>query len=101
MVLEGRAEIALAPDEYSGLVMVLLRMLAFAPAEVRATPTAPPTPSAGARRGPARERAGSVRAVDACVGGTARAGDCLGADAVRGVHRGHGDQDGDAVDRAR
>jgi DNA polymerase III subunit gamma/tau len=31
MVLHGRAELALAPDEYSGLVMVLLRMLAFAP----------------------------------------------------------------------
>ena len=33
MVLAGRAELALAPDEYSGLVMVLLRMLAFAPAD--------------------------------------------------------------------
>ena len=42
MVLAGRAEIALAPDEYSGLVMVLLRMLAFAPADARATPVAPP-----------------------------------------------------------
>ncbi len=31
MALHGRAELALAPDEYSGLVMVLLRMLAFAP----------------------------------------------------------------------
>jgi DNA polymerase III subunit gamma/tau len=29
MALHGRAELALAPDEYSGLVMVLLRMLAF------------------------------------------------------------------------
>jgi len=44
MVLAGRAEIALAPDEYSGLVMVLLRMLAFAPADARATPIVPPTP---------------------------------------------------------
>ena len=32
MALHGRAELALAPDEYSGLVMVLLRMLAFRPA---------------------------------------------------------------------
>jgi DNA polymerase-3 subunit gamma/tau len=32
IVLAGRAELPLAPDEYSGLVMVLLRMLAFAPA---------------------------------------------------------------------
>lgn len=29
MALHGRAELGLAPDEYSGLVMVLLRMLAF------------------------------------------------------------------------
>jgi DNA polymerase III subunit gamma/tau len=32
IVLHGRNEIALAPDEYSGLVMVLLRWLAFPPA---------------------------------------------------------------------
>ncbi len=31
IVLHGRADLAVAPDEYSGLVMVLLRMLAFAP----------------------------------------------------------------------
>ena len=31
IVLHGRGELALAPDEYSGLVMVLLRMLAFRP----------------------------------------------------------------------
>ncbi|MEO8079922.1 MAG: DNA polymerase III subunit gamma/tau [Caldimonas sp.] len=46
MVLAGRAEIALAPDEYSGLVMVLLRMLAFAPADGRVAPAVPPTPIA-------------------------------------------------------
>jgi len=45
MVLAGRAELALAPDEYSGLVMVLLRMLAFAPADERAAATSPPTPA--------------------------------------------------------
>jgi len=32
IALHGRAELGLAPDEYSGLVMVLLRMLAFKPA---------------------------------------------------------------------
>jgi DNA polymerase III subunit gamma/tau len=32
IVLHGRAELGLAPDEYSGLVMVLLRPLAFKPA---------------------------------------------------------------------
>ena len=31
ITLHGRAELSLAPDEYSGLVMVLLRMLAFKP----------------------------------------------------------------------
>ncbi len=33
MALHGRNEIGLAPDEYSGLTMVLLRMLAFKPAQ--------------------------------------------------------------------
>ncbi|MEO6408882.1 MAG: DNA polymerase III subunit gamma/tau [Burkholderiaceae bacterium] len=36
IVLHGRAEIALAPDDYSGMVMVLLRWLAFAPADAKA-----------------------------------------------------------------
>jgi DNA polymerase-3 subunit gamma/tau len=31
LALHGRGELGLAPDEYSGLVMVLLRMLAFRP----------------------------------------------------------------------
>ena len=39
IALHGRGELPLAPDEYSGLVMVLLRMLAFRPAGVvRAAP---------------------------------------------------------------
>ncbi|MEJ6001884.1 DNA polymerase III subunit gamma/tau [Paucibacter soli] len=33
MALHGRAELSLAPDDYAGLVMVLLRMLSFRPAE--------------------------------------------------------------------
>ncbi len=37
MCLHGRAELGLAPDEYSGLVMVLLRMLAFRPADAGGT----------------------------------------------------------------
>ncbi|MBT9457429.1 MAG: DNA polymerase III subunit gamma/tau [Burkholderiaceae bacterium] len=49
MSLHGRAELGLAPDEYGGLVMVLLRMLSFRPegggrgasaAPVEATPPA-------------------------------------------------------------
>lgn len=39
IALHGRAELALAPDDYSGLVMVMLRMLAFRPrGEGRALP---------------------------------------------------------------
>jgi DNA polymerase III subunit gamma/tau len=62
IVLAGRAELALAPDEYSGLVMVLLRMLAFAPAESAAAmpepgpaaaPAPRPNPAASARSAPA------------------------------------------------
>ena len=70
MVLAGRAEIALAPDEYSGLVMVLLRMLAFAPADDRAAPAAPaapPTPVAAPAAAPAREAASPPQSIAAAV----------------------------------
>ncbi|MEY8876214.1 MAG: DNA polymerase III subunit gamma/tau [Leptothrix sp. (in: b-proteobacteria)] len=50
IALHGRAELALAPDEYSGLTMVLLRLLAFRPvgfaqagAQAGARPAAPAT----------------------------------------------------------
>ena len=45
LCLQGRAELALAPDEYSGLLMLMLRLLAFKPG---ATPAleAPPRPKA-------------------------------------------------------
>ncbi len=48
IVVHGRAELALAPDEYSGLVMVLLRLLAFRPqAEgLSQKPRAAPAPKA-------------------------------------------------------
>lgn len=36
LCLQGRAELALAPDEYSGLLMQLLRLLAFKPGSVLA-----------------------------------------------------------------
>ena len=49
IALHGRAELGLAPDEYSGLVMVLLRMLAFRPKgearPMRATGTAGAAPA--------------------------------------------------------
>ncbi len=43
IALQGRAELTLAPDEHSGLVMVLLRMLAFKPASSGMTLDLPQT----------------------------------------------------------
>lgn len=40
--LHGRAELGLAPDEYSALTMVLLRLLAFKPSAHRGEPVASP-----------------------------------------------------------
>ncbi|WIT11766.1 DNA polymerase III subunit gamma/tau [Paucibacter sediminis] len=56
MALHGRAELSLAPDDYAGLVMVLLRMLSFRPAAAggergvapAARPLARPAPVASA-----------------------------------------------------
>ncbi len=45
MCLHGRAELGLAPDEYGGLVMVLLRMLAFRPDQDRSAAPAPIAPA--------------------------------------------------------
>jgi DNA polymerase-3 subunit gamma/tau len=50
IVTQGRQELALAPDEHSGLMMVLLRLLAFMPMESE-TPTFPPTSDKGGQRG--------------------------------------------------
>lgn len=55
LALHGRGELGLAPDEYSALVMVLLRMLAFKPGS---------GPGAGAEpaaRAPSRPAAAAVR----------------------------------------
>jgi DNA polymerase III subunit gamma/tau len=54
IVVHGRAELALAPDEYSGLVMVLLRMLAFRPSAAGAAERASPhtVPAGAAARSP-------------------------------------------------
>ncbi|HJV96639.1 MAG TPA: DNA polymerase III subunit gamma/tau C-terminal domain-containing protein, partial [Albitalea sp.] len=60
MALHGRAELGLAPDEYSGLVMVLLRMLAFRPE--RSGQTVAPTPRAPAAPVRATAAASPVRA---------------------------------------
>ncbi|MES2098377.1 MAG: DNA polymerase III subunit gamma/tau C-terminal domain-containing protein, partial [Pseudomonadota bacterium] len=47
IALHGRGELGLAPDEYSGLVMVLLRMLAFRPKGEGAARRGPAAPAAG------------------------------------------------------
>jgi len=45
MCLHGRVELGLAPDEYAGLTMTLLRLLAFKPpAETAEKKTVPPAP---------------------------------------------------------
>jgi len=46
IALHGRAELGLAPDEYSGLVMVLLRMLAFRPMGAPSPSVRAPAPAA-------------------------------------------------------
>ena len=46
MALHGRQELALAPDEYAGLLMVLLRMLAFRPTGTASTQVAAPKQAA-------------------------------------------------------
>ena len=48
IVIQGRQEIGLAPDEYAGFTMTLLRMLAFAP-------VTPATPVVAAQRSPAAQ----------------------------------------------
>ena len=70
IVLHGRADLAVAPDEYSGLVMVLLRMLAFTPSNGTTLKLAPQgeskpaaaLPSAGAAREAALTAAGAASA---------------------------------------
>ncbi len=52
IAVHGRAELALAPDEYSGLVMVLLRMLAFKPPTQGAAPKPRVVPAAAAPKEP-------------------------------------------------
>jgi DNA polymerase III subunit gamma/tau len=59
MCLHGRAELGLAPDEYAGLTMVLLRLLAFKPGQKKTlTPAAErPLPAASPAREPAPQPA--------------------------------------------
>jgi DNA polymerase III subunit gamma/tau len=52
LCLHGRGELGLAPDEYAALTMVLLRLLAFKPAE---KVTAIPAPAAGSAAAPPKK----------------------------------------------
>ncbi|MCU0813692.1 MAG: DNA polymerase III subunit gamma/tau [Burkholderiaceae bacterium] len=49
IVIHGRAELSLAPDEYAGLTMTLLRLLAFPPADGAPREAAPPVAAASPR----------------------------------------------------
>ncbi len=60
IVLHGREELPLAPDEYSGLVMILLRLLAFAPAD--AVPKGVPRPGPARAEAPVRAEASAAAA---------------------------------------
>ena len=52
MALHGRAELSLAPDEYGGLVMVLLRMLSFRPEAQSQKPDVATAPGAATSMAP-------------------------------------------------
>ena len=65
IVLHGRAELGLAPDEYSGLVMVLLRLLAFKAAGPGAAQR--PAPPVQAAPAPARTPVAAQPAVVAAA----------------------------------
>ena len=65
LCLHGRAELGLAPDEYAGLTMVLLRLLAFktdASAEKKTLKTADPAAVTPAQPAPAAEFKAPVQA---------------------------------------
>ena len=66
IVLHGRAELGLAPDEYSGLVMVLLRWLAFRLPSGGVRPK-PVQRSVAPERSTVREPAAAVQAAVAAV----------------------------------
>ena len=65
IAVQGRADLALAPDEATGFSMTLLRLLAFEPADAVPAPVGPPREGA-AGSGP-RDRGPGARRVDANV----------------------------------
>ncbi len=62
--LHGRAELGLAPDEYAGLTMVLLRLLAFKPAAAAATVV-----ESGAGAAPSAQKKTTVEGAGAALPG--------------------------------
>ena len=60
LCLHGRAELGLAPDEYAGLTMVLLRLLAFKPSA-----TAQPVPAPDRAAAPGRAAAPAKKPLEA------------------------------------
>ena len=68
IAVHGRNEIGLAPDEYAGFTMTLLRMLAFRPGNGGAEGVAPSAPAAARPAAPApRAPAPAARAESAAV----------------------------------
>jgi DNA polymerase-3 subunit gamma/tau len=96
--LHGRNDLALAPDEYAGFTMALLRMLAFAPREaapaaVRSAPAsrAAQAPAAAARpaeaAAPARKAAAAAEAASPALPGAAEWPQVVNALQVAGLAR--------------
>jgi len=67
IAVHGRNEIGLAPDEYAGFTMTLLRMLAFRPGQGGAEQVAAPAPAALGRTLPAGAPAGRAAAAAAAA----------------------------------
>jgi len=72
IAVHGRNEIGLAPDEYAGFTMTLLRMLAFRPGQGGADQAAAPAPAALARTMPQAAPARPAAAVAAPAAQAAR-----------------------------
>ncbi|MDY4162254.1 MAG: DNA polymerase III subunit gamma/tau [Sutterella sp.] len=69
IALHGRNDLSLAPDEYAGFTMALLRMLAFKPAGLRAASSVPARDASRAPvQAPAAPASGAVRSVGAGSG---------------------------------
>jgi DNA polymerase-3 subunit gamma/tau len=72
IVVHGRHELGLAPDEYSGFTMTLLRMLAFAPIDGGGIAVAAPAPSAARAASAAAASSASAAATAASSAAAAR-----------------------------